>query len=114
MVDAALTHAGASRYRSARAARAIAGAFTDLAAAGAGGLGDLTAMRDLGLTASRLRLGEPRYQSINQVGAERFYRELTAAEAFLTAAVDEAGDEDRLHWLALSRPDAVLAEHARR
>ena len=78
---------------------AIAGAFTDLAAAGEEGY-DLTALRNLGLRFLDYDW-ESRYQSINQVGAERFYRELTAAEAFLTAAVDEASDEDRLHWLAL-------------
>jgi hypothetical protein len=44
---------------------------------------------------------ESRYQAINQVGAERFYRELETAETFLTAALDQARPEDRPHWLAL-------------
>ena len=61
---------------------------------------DLSRFRDLGLRFLDFDW-ESRFQSINQVGAERFYRELTAAEAFLTAALATASDEDRLHWLAL-------------
>lgn len=78
---------------------AISSAFTDLAAAGEAGY-DLAAFRNLGLKFLDYDW-ESRYQSINQVGAERFYRELTAAEAFLTAALDQASDEDRPYWLAL-------------
>ena len=77
----------------------IVSAMSDLAAAGTGGY-DMS-----GLDALRLRFldfdWESRYQSINQVGAERFYRELTAAEAFASAALAQAEEADRAHWLVL-------------
>ena len=78
---------------------AIAAAFADLAEAAADGY-DLAAFRSLGLRFLDYDW-ERRYQSVNLVGAERFYRELVAAEAFLTAALAGAGEADRPHWLAL-------------
>jgi len=78
---------------------AILAAFSDLAAAGEQGY-DLDRFRALGLKFLEFDW-ESRYQSINQVGAERFQRELRAAEAFASAALDQAAEADRAHWLAL-------------
>ena len=112
MVDAALTQPVRRDIDPPELRAAIASAFTDLAAAGDKGY-DLAALRSLGLRFLDYDW-ESRYQSINQVGAERFYRELTAAEAFLTAAL-AAGERGGPSPLAgAPRPDAVLAEHARR
>jgi hypothetical protein len=78
---------------------AIASALSDLAEAGADGY-DLSAFRSLGLRFLDFDW-ESRFQSINQVGAERFYRELAAAEDFASAAAAGANDADRPYWLAL-------------
>lgn len=100
MIDAALSQPPVRRDTDPPELRAaIAGAFTDLAAAGSAGY-DLAPLRNLGLRFLDYDW-ESRYQSINQVGAESFYRELVAAEAFLTAALIEADEQDRLYWLAL-------------
>lgn len=78
---------------------AAASALAELAAAGAEGY-DLSAFRSLGLRFLDFDW-ESRFQSINQVGADRFYRELAAAESFASAAAEAATEAERSHWLAL-------------
>ena len=99
IIDAALTQPVRRDIDPPELRPVIASAFSDLAVAGTEGY-DLSRFRDLGLRFLDFDW-ESRYQSINQVGAERFYGELTAAEAFLDAALATASEEDRLHWLAL-------------
>jgi hypothetical protein len=99
MIDATLTQPVRRDADPPELRTAIAGAFADLAAAGAAGY-DLSRARDLALGFLDFDW-EARYQSINQVGAERFYHELAAAEAFTGAALEEADEADRPYWLGL-------------
>ena len=99
MIDSALTQPVRRDVDPPELRTALADAFADLAEAGAAGY-DLTPFRSLGLKFLDFDW-ESRFQSINQVGAERFYRELAAAEAFFTAALAGASESDRPHWLAL-------------
>ncbi len=99
MIDATLTQPVRRDVDPPELRTAITTALADLAAAGEDGF-DLRRFRSLGLHFLDFDW-ESRYQSIGQVGAERFYRELTAAEGFASAALASAEEADRSYWLAL-------------